>query len=155
MQRIVRFLFPAIAITPFVLGCSGAPPGPTVVPVSGTVTLDGKALSGALVTFQPQQPKVNPSVGTTNAEGKYELTHGTSKGAVPGSYTVTVAYYVLPDGKPFQQQQEGMDIEQMVLQGKVVSGLPARYNDAVQTPLKADVSADKPNNAVHFELTSK
>lgn len=57
-------------------GCGGGG-GIELVPVSGTVTLDGAPLKDAHVSFQPapeytNQPVVE-SVGTTDAEGKYEL----------------------------------------------------------------------------------
>src|SRR5688572_29155643 len=56
-------------------GCSPVPP--SVVPVSGRVTLAGEPLAGAVVTFQPapgeSAAELSGSVGRTNAEGRYEL----------------------------------------------------------------------------------
>lgn len=53
---------------------------PFLVPVSGTVTLDGKPLAKALVRFQPiPEPGAKPNlylatpVGSTDENGKYEL----------------------------------------------------------------------------------
>lgn len=138
----------------WVMGCGGKPAGPEVIPVSGTVTLDGKPLADARVTFYPQVPKVNPSIGMTNAEGKYQLSHGAARGAVPGSYKVIVEHYVMPDGKPFKQDQEGMDIEQMKMQGKVAPGVPAQYSDVNQSPLKGEVTKGK-TNVIDLALVAK
>jgi len=80
-----------------VAGCSQS--GPAVAPVSGRVTLDGKALPGVSVTFQPSGQGTTPgtgSFGRTDADGRYTLqlispNGKASKGAVVGKHTVTFA----------------------------------------------------------------
>ena len=86
-----------LMLLPFLLiGCSGsADDGPVVVPVVGTVTVDGEVIKGAGVSFRPDEEKGNTAEfmpgGTTDAEGKYELSAtASSKGAPPGWYKVIV-----------------------------------------------------------------
>ena len=75
------------------LGCGGNPPAP----VSGTVTLDGRALPDALVSFQPlrEGDNVNPGPGSaarTGADGKYSLQISVTgqNGAVVGKHRVEI-----------------------------------------------------------------
>ena len=97
------------AVTPwgvlalFVLGTLGAggcgSAGHTVVPVSGKITLDGKPVAGASITFQPtaseQAKSAGPgSGGVTDAEGKFVLKTAEAKprpGAVLGKHVVRIA----------------------------------------------------------------
>src|SRR5262245_8916843 len=70
-----------------------------VVPVSGRVTLNGKPLAGAVVTFQPQtgrdsaQPATSGSAGRTDAQGRFtlRLVAPDRPGAAPGEHTVTIS----------------------------------------------------------------
>lgn len=95
------------------VGCG--PSGPAMVPVSGTVTLDGTPVEGASVMLAPTATG-RPAQGTTDAAGKFQLT--TDKpgdGAVEGEYEVTVTGVrttgaaVNPDGTsgdPSQYREE-------------------------------------------------
>lgn len=64
---------------------------------TGTVTIDGQpAPSGVRVDFQPQGDKGSPSMGLTDAKGKYELCFTAArKGVMPGECLVRVS--VLPE----------------------------------------------------------
>jgi hypothetical protein len=76
----------ALAV-PALGGCGG---GPVLVGITGTVTLDGKPVEGASVTFMPQFAG-QPALGTTDAAGKFTLTtHPHGRGAMPGTHKVTV-----------------------------------------------------------------
>jgi hypothetical protein len=71
------------------IGCAG---GERPVPVSGTVTLEGKPQADVWVLFNPIAGGRLAS-GHTDAEGKFALTTShEGDGAVPGSYYVTFAY---------------------------------------------------------------
>jgi len=64
-------------------------------PVSGTVTMNGKPVAGLMIQFEPEDggtTKIPPSIGYTNAEGKYVLIRpgGGQPGAVVGRHTVRV-----------------------------------------------------------------
>ena len=70
-------------------GCGG---GPTLGEVEGTVTLDGAPLPHAKVEFQPAAGA--PSVGETDAAGKYKLMYSPDNdGALPGTHTVRITTY--------------------------------------------------------------
>src|SRR5262249_27200888 len=80
----------------FSLGCAGE----KVVPVSGLITLDGKPLANAYVTFQPigrsGSPNPGPgSSGKTDAQGRYTLqvVGRPDKGAVVGTHRVQIVAY--------------------------------------------------------------
>lgn len=79
-------------------GC-GDSSGAGLVPVSGTVTQNGKALEGANVEFIPASDSkdARPGFDTTDAQGGYELLTANTAGVAPGKYTVVVTKY--PEGK--------------------------------------------------------
>ncbi len=99
----------------FMAGCSGAVKGGAdlskLVPLSGTVKMDGKPLAGATVSFVP---RVTGGAGTgyaamavTDDSGKYELAMDTGdgkskKGVIPGGYAVIVSKFTKMDGSPVQ-----------------------------------------------------
>jgi hypothetical protein len=65
---------------------------------TGTVTLNGKPVEGATVTFYPVNG-LGSSVGVTDSSGKYSLTTFRSNdGAVPGQYKVSIVK--VPPGAP-------------------------------------------------------
>jgi len=72
-------------------GCgSGEAPLPELAPVTGTVTLGGKPVADAIVTFQPDKGPL--SVGNTDAAGKFELKYmGTNPGTPAGKYAVRIS----------------------------------------------------------------
>jgi hypothetical protein len=71
-------------------GCSSSPRPPTY-PVTGTVTLQGKPLAGAAITFVPTGDGEAASA-ITDSDGKYALTTWESgDGARPGEYRVKVS----------------------------------------------------------------
>jgi len=105
-----------------------------VAKVKGKVTLDGKPLENADITFYPEEKGLVSSNGTTNAEGVYELNYDSqTKGAALGKHKVLIRLGVpeeMPDVKP--------------------KPLPAIYNK--ETTLTAEVVAG--DNAFDFDLKS-
>lgn len=84
--------FVLIALGAAVGGCG--PSTPKTYPVTGTVTLDGKAVPGATVTFISDVATDKSAATTTDAQGKYAMsTFKQGDGAVPGKYKVIVAKY--------------------------------------------------------------
>jgi hypothetical protein len=70
------------------LGCGGSD-APPLGRVSGRVTVNGQPVEGITVMFQPDNGR--PSLGTTNADGYYELRYTADlRGAVVGNHTVRV-----------------------------------------------------------------
>ena len=81
--------------------CGCSPSDPSLVAVSGTVTLNDQPLANATVTFIPKDgtPGVG-GVGKTDAGGKYTLTgsRDDAAGIPPGEYRVVVSKRLMPDG---------------------------------------------------------
>lgn len=105
-----------------VCGLAGCGDGLELVPVAGTITLDGTPLEGATVIFRPERGR--PSSGTTDALGKYALRYTDEKaGALPGEHVVEVRTVRETDdeGRPPPER------------------LPARYH--ARSELRATVSA--------------
>jgi hypothetical protein len=99
--------------------------------VSGTVTLDGAPLAGALVVFTPDGPG-RSALATTDTAGRYELAFLRDiSGANVGTHTVRITTATEDRG------------------GKEI--LPPRYH--VKTELTATVEAG--SNTLDFPLESK
>jgi hypothetical protein len=112
------------------------------VPVSGRVTLNGKPLAKASVTFAPvgKDANVEPgpsSVGTTDADGRYalRLVGADGSGAVVGKHMVRIAI--------LDETDTSVDAPVRMKQ------LPLKYNG--QTTLRFDVPADGTDRA-NFDL---
>jgi hypothetical protein len=86
----------AVTLSLLVAGCGGGAPddAPETAPVKGKITRRGAPLPGVSVTYQPLEApegKSNPSIGSTNENGEYELMLSRSTmGAVPGKHQVTL-----------------------------------------------------------------
>ena len=116
----------AVLILCFVLtGCSGGGTDlPELTPVSGFITLQGKPLPGAQVTFVPQNGR--PSNGTTDSEGRYELYFKAGvPGAVAGKHTVQITV------------EENMELPQ-----NQQTVIPAKYN--TRSTLEATITGAEP-----------
>lgn len=126
-------------------GC-GSSDGFTLVPVSGTITLDGQPLAGATVSFQPAGSQTAPGPGSgavTDASGKYTLKTAEAisrPGAVVGAHTVRFT--------GVQDQRAADDDTQ---RPPALDPVPARYRDP---GLTFDVPAGGTDQA-DFELTSR
>ena len=143
-------------------GCDGRR---TPVPVSGTVTLDGKPVEGATVSFHllGDDKEGRPATGQTDKTGTFRLTTGNEDGARPGEYKVVVTKNVLAGPKlkmpDFPDTPEGRNQRDRFLwkhfgddQLPYRNVLPDRYGDLKATPLTCKVPGNSP---VHFPLTSK
>jgi hypothetical protein len=128
-----------------VVGCTEPGPSFKLVPVRGTVTQDGKPLADAQVQFfrQGDIPAGYPGTGAkTNAEGKYEALTGAGKGAIPGTYKITVSKLLMKNGSPVTES-EGLDKEQLIMQGLVVESVPKEFSDAGVSKLTFEVAEGK------------
>lgn len=118
-------------------GCR--PPGPDVQMVEGVVTLDGKPLGGAYVTFVPSTPDGISAAGLTRDDGGYVVSATVGKrfgeGTVRGEYVVTVEKWVDPPNG-----------------GQALLVSPRVYADRATTPLRAVVNTGR--NSLDFTLSS-
>ncbi|WP_437222227.1 carboxypeptidase regulatory-like domain-containing protein [Planctomicrobium sp. SH661] len=130
------------AIVVICLGCGGSN-GPKLVPVRGMITLDGKPLDRASITFHPEQGR--PSVGFSDDEGKYELQYSFDRaGAMPGRHLVTITSEVVA----FRSEDVPKDAPTLPGRQEL---LPKRYRE--NTELVVDVQAGQ--KTYDFNLNSE
>jgi len=133
-----------------VVGCGTK--GPVPVPVSGTVTLDGKPIAKGAVMFVPQFSG-QPAHGLTDEEGRFSL--GTIKkgdGAMEGRYQVTV---ILNEVQGFIADPKNKDVSGGIAAGGLKTKwiIPQKYSDTKTSGLTAEVKRGM--EPLRFDLTSK
>jgi hypothetical protein len=125
------------------LGCGSG----KFAPVSGTVTMNGKPLAGALVIFSPiaKEGSIDAgpgSSGKTNDKGEYTLTSDTGRtGAFVGKHRVSVSLMNPGTGASDDRRRRG----------QLVNQVPVRYNG--KTELTYEVPAGGTDKA-DFALKS-
>ena len=139
-----------------VVGCG--PSGPALGTVKGKVTLNGRPLPNALVTFEPEG---GGPVGTgpTDAEGKFELYSAGRKGAKIGNHRVVIT--TIQEAQPAAEPPGAKSSDDPAYMAQPLGGaadykkaeqmkekIPAKYNQASE--LKQEVKAGK--NEVNFDL---
>ena len=143
-----------LALLGCLVGCPGGSEadGPETVPVTGTVTYNGSAVEGAMVTFSPAGGGGFGSIGTTNASGKFTLmSQWGSAGAVPGSYLVTISKTEVL-GVEGEVEEAQIEEEGQVKPAEITEHLPEKYKSAETSQLTAEVKAEGENH-FPFELT--
>ncbi len=131
LKRNIAFL--AVCTLLSFAGCAGGESDgtPELGLVTGTVTMDGAPLANVTVTFNSSDGQA--SFGTTDAEGKYELTYrGDAKGAKIGDHKVVIETPLEAPPEPGYKDP-----------------IPAKYNS--KTTLTAIVKAGE--NTIDFDLT--
>ncbi|MFP6677192.1 MAG: Ig-like domain-containing protein [Pirellulaceae bacterium] len=135
MHRLIAMSF----ILLLAVGCGGL----DTAKVSGVITLDGKPLANASVTFSPETVDglSAASNGKTDANGAYSLTVTTTRdeGALIGKHTVTIALIME------ESEDEDADVED-----------ESSYEDEVELPLhdfSFEVKSGK-NDGANFDLKS-
>jgi hypothetical protein len=145
MNRCFGFL--ALTACCYLVGCNGS--NPSTSPVSGVVTLDGKAVEGASVVFNPVDPALRPAMGITDAQGKYVLgTFKADDGAMPGQYKVTVTKYWSEAGdSPYDKpaEPEAKPAKEMTDEEQRAAYQEA-YKNAPKGPPKGGAKAPKSGN---------
>jgi hypothetical protein len=74
------------------------PPEPVLQPVVGKVTVRGKPLAQAVVTFLQEDERGTLAVGETDEDGFYRLEHMGRPGAAAADYRIGISYLVGTDG---------------------------------------------------------
>lgn len=129
--------------------------------VEGVVTLDGKPLADAMVTFTPVQDGVGaPATGMSDSTGKYTLTAigSTAVGAQPGAGTLPGEYYVgvekdeVPPPPSGEDAYKQIDTDQPPQRPTVTHVVPQQYNNPQTSGIKATVKAGK--NEIPIDLKS-
>ena len=112
--------------------------GGNLVPVTGTVKMDGQPLAGASVTFLGVSgtPGLGGS-GIADETGKFEISHfRAGKGLEPGEYKVVINKLVMADGSPIPTGTASaaeLNTKDLV---------PKRYSDFSATTLLKTVGSD-------------
>jgi hypothetical protein len=115
-----------------------------LVPVSGTVKLEGKSLREGTVAFYPDESKGNQSQDMPTGEisdGKYEVYTNSKKGAPPGAYKVVVTAFASPPEKKGGTAEIPKSL------------LASKYQDKATTPLAVEVSSSSKPGAYDLTLT--
>lgn len=121
-----------------------------LIPVSGTVKLDGEPKANISVIFNPgDQTTGTGGYGVTDSEGKYTLLHRSNKpGVESGEYFVTFSLMGLPDGSPIPEGKDAADVGAIQL-------LPEKYTNA-EREIKLTIATVKaPEVTLDFEISSK
>lgn len=122
--------------------------------VTGSVTLDGKAVAGAMINFVPADSKLRSNTAVTDDNGAFEVKpHPTTKVTLQvGQYNVFIKKMVDRSGK-MPGPEEATQLEAA---GQLKNAIPAWYGPMDEMPpqLKADIK--KGDNALPpFQLVSK
>ena len=137
-----------VSLIATVLICTGCNTGPTLYPVTGTVTYNGTPVEGASVTFVPDKgPMV---IGTTtDANGKFTVLTDGKPGAPKGTYKATVNKQAKTEGMPDNPTPADMSKMMPKAGGAVPSKaeLPVKYSVVQSTDLSVTVTDDAAKNA--------
>jgi hypothetical protein len=140
--------FPLFAVG-FLLGCNQSAAPPTY-PVRGTVTYQGKPLTGAAVAFMADGAS-RVATGKTDDTGSFQLTtFQENDGAVPGSHVITVKKYQTdppalpvapPDGSvsPADEAKYTAAMARWLETAKIA--VPKKYTDQRTSDLRQEVVA--------------
>lgn len=136
-------------------GCRGNDV-PETLPVSGTVTLDGKPVEGVSVGFYPKSGG-RPAMGRTDTHGRYTLsTFASQDGAVPGGHSVVVSKVAVrrPAGAKTDAESESDQMGNPAFErARTEYLIPQKYSMPMQSGLTAEVTPDC--GAIDFALKSK
>ncbi len=148
-----RFVF-SLLLSATLIGCNFGPSSDyaslKLVNVSGTVTLDGEPVEGAVVTFMDEGHGTF-SYGLTNSSGSYSLQIDSQmKGATPGEKVVEIS-----TTKKILGLNSDEEAGESSAEGKAKAApkdqdlIPACYNETSQ--LKVEVSASQRSFDFHLK----
>ncbi|MBX3425062.1 MAG: hypothetical protein KF688_05225 [Pirellulales bacterium] len=127
-----QFAWVAFAFSGLLLlnGCSG----PSLVPLEGTVTMDGKPLVGATVTFDRTEGPVDQRLyqGKTDDTGRFVVgpTWEQATGAMPGKYRVLIRSIEIPPGANETTKLPPEVVPMQYRDGSITVEVPAEGNTA-------------------------
>jgi hypothetical protein len=153
MWRIYGPSICAVAMLCVVSGCGG--PGVNLVPVEGTVTLDGEPLRNKSLMFMSASQEGTNAGGNTDDAGRYELLAQIPgavkdhKGIPPGRYKVLIFEPLIP----IESTVEDEHYEPVFIPGEERSGIPPAYQSFQTTPLEVEVPEG--GGEINLELSSR
>lgn len=126
---------PFVLVVAGIIGCG--PSRPTIVPISGSVTLDGKPVPQATVLFMPVAGGV-PARGSTREDGGFTLTtFAEGDGAIAGKHRVAVSKMKMTG---IEATEDGMVPATVSGDMRTIWVTPQKYADAATSGLEVDVS---------------
>lgn len=122
------------------IGCIRQPGVEGVVPVSGTVTYQGRPVEGATVVFAPQGPS-RAACGRTDSSGRFHLTTLVPRdGALPGEYQVSVSKTQVETPMTEEESQAYFEKHGTSPIIKTKEFLPEKYKTTATSGLTAEVA---------------
>ncbi len=92
----VRIQMLVLAVLVGCLGCGGSNQ-PELTQVTGTVTMNGKAVGPGTVAFLPTSGTGNPATGNVDEAGKFSMSvYKPGDGVLPGEYNVAITIEKTP-----------------------------------------------------------
>lgn len=153
MQKMYSLLYVSLIIISVSMTMSGCQKS-DLFPVTGILTLDGKAVENATINFVPVAGGPGAAVAETDANGAFtlRLLMGGKNGAIPGDYVVTANKIESVDlGR---MERDVNDPSKMVHGLDSRNALPEIYGDPEKSGLKATIVAGK-NAPIELHLKSK
>tara|TARA_R110002111_G_C5872360_1_gene361642 strand:- start:360 stop:818 length:459 start_codon:yes stop_codon:yes gene_type:complete len=151
MLKLNGYLAIVVLMTGMVTGCGGHSPEvpDALIPVTGTVKLDGKPAANITVFFNPGKATGGTGgYGVTDHEGKYSVTHRSNQpGIEAGEYIVTFSKMGLPDGSPIPEGKDAADVGAREL-------LPDKYTNPNQEMNLIMATVKAPGVTLDYEITS-
>ncbi|QDV15652.1 hypothetical protein Pan153_02680 [Gimesia panareensis] len=133
-------------------GCGGhsAEVPDELIPVTGTVKLDGEPKGNITVIFNPGKNTTGTGgYGVTDKDGKYTLTHRSNQpGIEAGEYVVTFSMMGLPDGSPIPEGKDAADVGAVQL-------LPDKYTNPNREMNLTIATVKAPSVTLDYEIKSK
>lgn len=143
-NRMLRQLFVVFASLAVIApaGCSSKQSGPELIPVHGTISLNGKLLTtGGGVSFRDDSGLYQAN-GEVRPDGTYSLALSPGReGAPAGKYKVVVCV-----SEPREEAARHNRLPVLIINRK--------YLDAKTTPLSAEVKKDAAPGAYDFSVTN-
>jgi hypothetical protein len=143
-----------MATSLLVLMVAGCGDGPRLVPVAGSVTLDGKPLEGATLSFMPVAGNVisTPGSDVTGPDGNFTMTYNGRAGLAPGKYRVLVS-------KTEEVVPKGMQVPEVFAKASFEKKLMGLTKEVIP-PQKMDREVEVPEGgakdfALDFKSESK
>lgn len=139
-------------------GCSNSS-RPRTYPVTGTVTMQGKPVAGAVITFVPTSNEGEAATAITDSDGKYALTTWRAgDGARPGEYRVKVSKQEQTAVDPSKmvknlsiEEEQKIYVENKKPRPPAKSLVPSKYQDESSSGLSHTV----PNGSTTFDIEIK
>ena len=159
MNRPAKLALSILATVGIVLtGCSNSSRPPTY-PVTGTVTMQGKPVAGAVITFVPTSNEGEAASAISDSDGKYALTTWRpGDGARPGEYRVKVSKQEQQTVDPSKmvknlsiEEEQKIYVESKKPRPPAKSLIPSKYQDESSSGLSHTV----PNGSSTFDIEIK